>query len=227
MYHVGLHKDRHTMYILVQAQLLIEDGTQDSGLGTYPTLQEANSNEASRRNPHFPHTMSKINNCLLLTLLFLLPVVNVAFGNFPSQVNDLLTKLGPIKSSESVDPGVALLREMGITRTTPKPFQLRPDQLPDFLSASLLVRVGRCGSRLARAYTYTGAHLCCWSHSYALHVIGTLSIRFWCIRQWVPNILDSKESVGVHPLYDWRISAERNGAAGTNYTSRTLDSVRV
>jgi hypothetical protein len=78
---------------------------------------------------------------LLVALLLLLPIVGDAFGNFPSQVSDLLSKLGPIKPSETVDPGVALLRELGITRTTPKPFQLRPDQLPDVLSASLPVRV--------------------------------------------------------------------------------------
>ena len=88
-----------------------------------------------------------MTNQRFVTLLLFLPAVSIAFGNLPPNLGDLLAStFGRNPSSirktktTTIDPGVALLQSLGITRTTPKPFQIRPDQIPDVLTATLPVR---------------------------------------------------------------------------------------
>jgi hypothetical protein len=109
------------------------------------------------------------NQRLFVTFLLLLPVLSIAFGNLPPNLGKFLasnfgqnpfsiSKETTTRRTTTIDPGVALLQELGITRTTPKPFQIRPDQIPDVLSSALPVR----STSISCLHPYTGGNLELW-----------------------------------------------------------------
>lgn len=160
---------------------------------------------ASRLDQTYSSTTMMVNQSFV-TFLLLLPVVSIAFGNLPPKLSDLfasnfvqnlrsISKDETARRTVTVDPGVALLQELGITRTTPKPFQIRPDQIPDVLSSALPVR----RVSISCAHPFTGGGM----FYFSLPALGCLSFGFWCLCQWLWNILNNTKTIGVHNSRVW------------------------
>jgi hypothetical protein len=85
----------------------------------------------------------------------------LALDSIQSEWRKLISNLGLPRNTNSNDNtssetssaaddrrGAVLLQELGITRTTPRPFYIRPDRISDVLLASIPVRICQVKHRL-------------------------------------------------------------------------------